>query len=284
MERYKEIKSVLIYVLILNLLVAAAKLIFGFLANSLSMMADAAHSFFDSMSNIIGLVAIRIASKPPDKEHPYGHAKYENFATIGIAILIFLVCIEIIRGAIARFLNPVRPDIEIVTFIIMIITLAVNLFISRHESKKGEELNSYFLMADATHTKTDVFVSISVILGFFAVELGYPVFDSIIALVIALLIGKMGYEIIKQSSDVLCDTSKIDEERIRNIISKIPGVGNCHKIRTRGTENDIYIDLHLIMDPHISVEDGHNISHKVIEKLKSEIKEIKDVTVHIEPR
>lgn len=283
-KRYGEIRFVLIYVLFLNLAVAVAKLVFGFMANSLSMIADSLHSFFDSTSNIIGLVAIKISAKPPDSNHPYGHSKYETLATIGIAALVFMACFEIVEGAVNRLRSPVSPDIELITFTVMFATLFTNILVSRYEKKRGEELKSPFLVADAMHTRTDVFASSVVIVGFLAVKLGYPIIDPIAALFIAFLIGKMGYSIVRESSDILCDTSIMDEDRIRRVIHEISGVIGCHKIRTRGSESEVYVDLHLVIDPKISVAEGHEISKQVEMVLKEKLKEVKDVVVHIEPR
>lgn len=283
-ERTNAVCRVLIIILILNLSVSFLKIVFGFIANSLSMIADGGHSLFDGLSNIVGLIAIKIASKPPDAEHPYGHRKYETFATIGIAVLILITGFEIIESALRRLQDVIVPEITTLTFSIMIITLLINIFVSRYEYKKGKELKDEFLIADSYHTRSDIFISISVILGFIFIKLGYPVFDPIIAIVIAILIGKLGYEIIRESSRVLCDVSAIDPNEIKKIVMEVLGVVSCHRVRTRGSDNEIYMDLHICIDPKLSVEEGHNISHRVESLVKKRICGVKDITIHIEPK
>jgi len=284
-EKYGKVTWVLVYIFFLNIAVALIKLFFGLLAGSISMIADSFHSFFDSTSNIIGLVAIRIASKPPDQDHPYGHSKYENFATIAIASLIFLASIEIIRGAGQRLFSGDYSTLNIsaITFMAMIVTVVINYLVARYEKRKGVELSSPFLEADAMHTRTDIYVSISVLFGFLMVKMGYPIFDPAVAIFIVVLIVKMGYGIIKQSSVVLCDMSTLDEAKIYAVVLAVKGVEGCHKIRTRGSESNIYIDLHIKVNPDVPIKDAHEISHKVVDEIKRSFNGIKDVIVHAEP-
>ncbi len=283
-ERGKGVRGVLIVTLILNLAVALLKIVFGLIANSISMVADGAHSLFDGVSNVVGLVAIKIASKPPDADHPYGHRKYETFATIGIAVLLAITGFGILESALRRLQDPTAPEITILTFSIMIITLLTNIFVSGYEYRKGKELKDEFLIADSYHTRTDIFVSISVILGFIFIKLGYPLFDPIIAMLITVLIGKLGYRIIKEGSRILCDASAIDPNEIKKVVMEVPGVVSCHKIRTRGGDNEIYMDLHIRIDSKLSVEDGHNISHRVESLIKKKVCGVRDITIHIEPK
>jgi len=282
-DRFKESSKVLIITLLLNILVAALKLLFGLIANSLSMVADAMHSLFDSLSNIVGLLALKFASKPPDEGHPYGHQKFENFATLGIAMLIFLTCFEIIQSAVGRFQEMSLPDITPLTFYVMFLCLTINISTALYERKKGNELNSDILIADSYHTGSDILASISVITGFILIELGYPIFDPIMALIIAGLIGISGYRIVKRSSKTLCDASVVNPTDIEKIVLNVPGVRSCHKIRTRGTDNEIYLDLHIRIDSDLTVENGHRISHRVSERIKERICSVRDITIHIEP-
>lgn len=284
-ENYRKVRWVLLYILVLNLAVAFAKLLFGLLAGSVSMIADSFHSFFDSTSNVIGLVAINIASKPPDQDHPYGHKKYEDFATIGIAVLIFFACIEILRSAWSRLSSGDYSslDIQLATVGVMAATIIINYLASNYERRKGVELSSPFLEADAMHTRTDIYISLSVLVGFLAIELGYPVFDPLVAILIAGLIVRMGYGIIKQSSVVLCDTSMLDEASVREIVQNVQGVENCHHVRTRGGKDSIHLDLHIRVDPKLPIDKAHEISHMVEHEIKSSFKGVRDVVVHIEP-
>ena len=270
-------------VLAFNLLVAFAKLAVGLLANSLSLMADAAHSFFDSTSNILGLVGVSIAYQPPDEEQPYGHRKYETLATAGVAVLLFITSFEILKGSVERFISPVKPEITYLTLAVMVATIAVNLGVSYYERIRARTLKSQILLADSIHTRSDVYVSLSVLFGFAMVKLSYAFADPAVAVLISFFIAKSAYEIIKRSSTVLVDEMSVDVASIKKHVRSVDGIRSCHKVRARGVPENIYVDLHIQVDPDISVLDAHNISNVLEEKLKRKIPGVVDVVVHIEP-
>lgn len=282
-DKFREVRNILFYVLLLNLVVSLAKIIYGTLTNTVSMLADGYHSLFDGISNVIGLIGIHIASKPPDKEHPYGHQKYETMASVVIAILLLFVGFEILHSSIERFMDGVQPEITSLSFGVMLATMGINLFVTTYEHKKGTLLKSEVLIADSLHTRTDIYVSLSVIAGFFGIKMGYPILDPIIALIIAAVIVRAGISIIHQSTYTLCDVSRLDEESICCVVLLINGVLECHKVRTRGRAGDIHIDLHVLVDSDLSVENAHLISHTVSRELKKRFPDVTDVVVHIEP-
>lgn len=279
-------KRVLLFILALNILVALAKGAFGLLAGSVSMVADAFHSSFDSISNIVGIVAITVASRPPDWAHPYGHGKFETLGTLVIGAMLLLTASWIVLEGCQRLVNPVPPDITGVTIAVMLATLAINLAVSRYERRKGEELQSQILVADAAHTRSDIFVSISVLGGFAAVRLGFPQADPLIAFAIAVLIARMGVAILYDAGQILADSMihlPCDVEDVRRIVTGIPGVRDCHRFRCRGKPGDLYADLHITVDPRLSVDAAHNLSTDVERRLKERIAGMKEVVVHIEP-
>lgn len=282
-EYYRNVRKILIIILILNIAVAMAKVLYGYYSNTLSMITDGFHSFFDGASNVVGIIGITLASRPADKKHQYGHWKIETFSSIIIAILLFLVCLEIIQSAIGRFYSPTAPQITSVSFLVMGITIMINLYVSRYENKKGHEIDSKILVADSMHTRSDIYASIAVILGFFAIIAGYKWVDPLIAIGIAILIAKTGIDIIKESSGVLLDTSIISDDVIRKIAISVPGVLETHKIRTRGQKSQTYIDLHIEVDHSFSVEKAHEIAEKVEAKIKKSFPGVKEVLIHIEP-
>ncbi|MEW6087932.1 MAG: cation diffusion facilitator family transporter [bacterium] len=282
-KRYKNIKSILFIILILNWLVALAKILYGIYTQCISMTADGFHSLTDGASNIIGLIGITIASKPKDKEHPYGHKKYETLASLSIAALLAVVCFNLIKGSILRFLNPAVPKADIKSFIIITGTMLINFLVMKYEYKKGEDLKSDILISDSLHTKSDIFTSLSVLVTLIAIKLGFPVLDPIATIIISLFIAGAAYEIIKGGSDILCDTAPIDEKKIKNIVLNITGVKTCHKIRTRGRPDDIHLDLHVQINPDTQMDKAHEISNSIESTIKTNIKEITDVVVHMEP-
>jgi len=283
-DYYFTVRRILIIILVINMVVAVIKGVYGLLTQSLSMTADGLHSFFDSTSNIIGIIGLYLASKPADKEHPYGHSKFETFASIGIAVLLFATCFQILETAINRFLNPIVPDITFMSFAIMGFTLIINVAVSAYEYILGRKLGSSILVADSKHTRSDIYASIAVILGFIAVKMGYPLADPVISLFITGLIILTGLEIIKESSEVLLDKALIEESVVRRIAEAVPGVCNCHRIRTRGAKREMFVDLHIGVDSSLSVEQAHEVGTIVEDKIKSSIEGVKDVVVHMEPK
>lgn len=282
--RSKNIRDILLIILALNWLVAIAKTIYGTITKSASITADGLHSFADGASNIIGLVGIWAASQPVDKEHPYGHRRYETLAALGITVLLFAVSFDIVKDAIGRLYNPVIPDVTHISFIIMAVTLVINIWVMRYEFRIGKELNSEILVSDSMHTRSDIFVSSSVIVTLVAVKLGMPLLDVIGAFAIAIFIGYAAYRIFRENSEVLCDRcSQYPPEKIKEIVMKVDGVKECHNIRTRGSLDSIYLDLHVLVDSSMHVKKAHDLSHIIIKRIKDEMRGISDVVVHIEP-
>lgn len=263
--------------------VAVAKIIYGYKTDSISMISDGFHSFFDGTSNIIGLVGVWVASRPPDEKHPYGHRKYETISTIAIAVLIFIAGIEILKKAYWGLKIPHDIEVTSLSFIIMGITLLINTGVMIYETRKARELKSDFLLADAMHTKTDIFVSISVVISLIAAKIGYPVFDVIAAVIITFFIAKIGFSILKSATDVLTDAVCINPNEIKDIINQIKGVKGCHEIRTRGKEGAVNLDLHILVDPEVKTREAHELAHSVEEAIKKKFPSIIDAVVHIEP-
>lgn len=261
------------------------KIVFGFLSRCGSMTADGFHSFSDGASNIIGLVGIAFSSKPVDRDHPYGHRKYETLFSMGIAALLFLVAFNLAKEGVGRLFHPILPQVDLGGFVVMIVTVGINIWVMRYEHGKGKALQSDILIADAMHTKADIFTSFSVIGALIAIKLGYPMLDSIVTLIIASFIAYTGVGIIRDASKILCDTAPIiNVRKISDIVLNIEGVKTCHKIRTRGRPDDICMDLHVQVDSNMHIDQAHRISYAIEDALKKNIPEISDVLVHIEPK
>lgn len=283
MDRYKKIKWILAWLMAANVAVAAAKAVVGYLTGSLGMVADAFHSVTDSANNVIGLIAINFAAQPPDADHPYGHAKFETLATIAVSALLLFAAYNIIRGAVDRFQHPATPEVGAVSFAVMIFTIIINVAVATYEFRAGRRLKSDFLIADSLHTRSDIFVSLSVIVTLGFVRLGYPIVDPIISLVIGGFIAKAGFDIIRRSSGSLTDKAVLDPDNICELVLGIAGVKGCHSIRTRGVVDLIYVDLHVEVDPQMSTAAAHDLATKVEETVAGGIPGVADVVVHIEP-
>ncbi len=281
---YRNVRKALLLTLILNILVSVAKGVVGAWAGSVSMVADAAHSLFDSVSNIVGLVAVRLSGIPPDREHPYGHGKYETMGTLFVGALLFLTTGIVAWEAFGRFFSGAVPEITLLTVSVMLATIGINLGVTWYEHSIGRKEGSAFLLADAKHTFSDVAVSISVLVGFLFISLGYPAADAMVGLLIAALIGRMGVEVVRDATNVLTDTPPyVDNEAFSAIIMNTPGVVGYHGARCRGKPGEIYCDLHIIVDSGITVREGHDIAERVRERLTDEYACITDVIVHTDP-
>ncbi len=282
---YSRIRRILILILVLNWLVALIKILYGFFSRCESITADGFHSLSDGTSNVIGLIGIHFACQPKDKDHPYGHKKYETLFSLAIAAMLFWVCFNLLREGIKRIHQPVLPRIDVISFAIMLFTLAVNVWVMRYEYRQGRRLQSDILVSDSMHTRADIFTSISVIIAMVAIKSGYPVFDSIATIIISLFIAWAAFNIAKESSNILCDTAPIiDVKKISDIVLGIKGVNACHKIRTRGRHDDIHLDLHVQVSPDMHMDTAHKISYIIEEEIKRNIPEITDVLVHMEPK
>ena len=283
----KEVRKVLWITLLLNISVAAAKIVYGFITNAHSMKADGFHSLFDGASNVIGLIGMWLSAKPPDGRHHYGHKKFETMATIGIATLLFLTCIEILKGAFENIINPIPPEVTELSFGIMVFTMGVNIFVTTYEGRRGRALKSDFLIADAKHTMSDLITSSAVLVSLVATKMGIPVIDSVAAFFIAVMIGRLGYKIVREASDVLVDASPLigdDLARVLKVASSVEGVSECHNVRVRGRNDAIHVDCHVLVSSRMSMADAHEIASRVEERIKTAMPEVVDVVVHLEPK
>jgi len=278
-----QVRKVLIYTLILNCIVASAKVFYGYLTSSVAMMSDGFHSFFDGFSNVIGLIGIWIASHPPDEKHPYGHKKYETLFTIAISVMIFATCFQILNKVYLFFAVGYQTIVTPISFSVMFITIGVNIFVMLYESRKGRELGSTFLIADAMHTRSDLFVSVAVITSFLFARKGYYLADPIVGIIITFFIARVGYKIIKRASDILVDTICLDTSAIKFVVNHVEGVKGCHDIRTRGTVNSTFLDLHVLVNKDLSTERAHEIADNIEKEIKKEFPSVVDIVVHIEP-
>jgi len=281
--RHQAVSRVLLQVLVLNLLVAGAKLMFGYATGAISILSDGFHSLTDCASNVMGLVAMRVSRKPPDEDHPYGHRKYETLAAAGIFIFLLFVVVEVVRAAFERLAAGGAPDLSAASFGVMIVTLAINLWVVRYESARGRALGSELLLADAMHTRSDVFTSVAVLISLAAVWVGYPILDPIGGLVIAVFIARTGFEIARDTARVLADSVVLDEDDIRAVVMGVPDVLGCHRIRSRGSADHTFLDLHVWCAGDTPLDEAHRISHVVKDRLMQRYPQIADAIIHIEP-
>jgi cation diffusion facilitator family transporter len=281
--RYDAVFRVLLRVLMLNLAVATAKLVFGYATGAVSIISDGFNSLTDAASNIMGMIGLRASLKPPDDDHPYGHRKYETLAAGGIFIFLLFVVVEVTRAALNRLAGGASPRITALSFVVMIVTLIINVLVVRYEGREARRLNSELLHADALHTRSDVLTSSAVLVSLAAVGLGFPALDPIGGLVIAVFIARTGWEIGRDTSRVLSDRVVLAESDIRQVVLESPDVVGCHQIRSRGSADHTFLDLHVWFPPDMPLHEAHRLSHIVKDRLLTKFPQIADAIIHIEP-
>ncbi|MDZ8187121.1 MAG: cation diffusion facilitator family transporter [Nostoc sp. ChiSLP02] len=278
-----EVRKVLIITLVLNLFVMGLKAIVGSWTGSLSLLADALHSVTDSANNVLGLIASKFSSPRPDREHPYGHSKFEAVGALGIAAFLGIACFEILQGAIERILKGGEPvKISPPELWLLLIVLGVNIFVAFYERAVGRRVGSPILIADATHTMSDIWVTISVIGGLIGVWLGYQWMDVVLAFPVALLVFWSGWSVLKENLPWLVDRMAIAPEVIHGIATSVPGVINCHDIASRGVVGrQVFIEMHLIVNAS-DVETAHQITEEVESRLEERFRPVR-ILIHVEP-
>ncbi|WP_017415462.1 cation diffusion facilitator family transporter [Clostridium tunisiense] len=280
----ERVKKVLIVILFANIFVAILKIFVGSMIKSTSLSADGFHSLSDGSSNIVGLIGIWYAAKPIDEDHPYGHRKFETLASLFIGGMLTFVGISVLISAVQRFFIPRTPDITLESILALILTLAVNVFVSVFEYREGKKLNSSILICDSLHTRSDIYVSIGVLITLLSIRLGLPaVIDPIASIIVAIFIFHAAYEIFKENSAVLVDRAVVDSEIIKKVVLKFPQVRDVHRIRSRGRNDEIFIDLHIKVDSNDTVEQSHNLIHNIEDEVRREVCENTQVIVHLEP-
>lgn len=283
-ERYADVGRVLTRVLILNLVVAAAKIAFGYASGAISILSDGFHSLTDTASNVVGLVGIAAARRPPDADHPYGHRKYETVAAIAVVGFLALVVLEVLRHAFDHLTGRTAPpEISSTGILVMAVTVAVNVLVVRYETAAAERLGSEILMADATQTRGDVWSSLTVIVALAGARAGWPILDPIAALVVAAFIGRAGYQIATTTTKILSDRIVMSESDIEQVVMSVDGVLGCHQIRTRGSSDHVFLDFHVWLPPDMRLTDAHDISHVVKDRLMTRYPQIADAIIHLEP-
>ena len=282
-DRYTEVVQILYRVLVLNLAVAVAKIALGYATGAVSILSDGFHSLTDSASNVVALIGVSVARRPPDQDHPYGHRKYETMASIGILVFLILVLVQVLSASLDRFLHGGAPRVFPEGIALMTVTLVINLIVVSYEHRAGERLSSEVLKADAKHTRSDVLTSVAVLGALFGVWYGYPLLDPLAAILVAGFIGHACWSIAREASSILSDQIVIAESDVRDVVQSVPGVLGCEKIRTRGASDYAFMDLHLWLDGATPLLDAHSTSHVVKDKLMAKFPQLADVIIHIEP-
>lgn len=277
----RHVQRVLLLALVLNLAVAAGKLLAGWRANSLAVIGDGLHSAVDATANVVALVVLRFASRPADEDHPYGHGRYETLAAFVLGAMLLLTAFELARSGVVRLFAPQATDVTTMTLAVMVATLFVNVGVAWYETREGRRHQSQILLADAAQTRSDVYVTVAVLAGLAVQATGVPYVDSVLAIGVACSIARAAWHVYRDVLPVLTDAAVFDPHIVARVVRDVPGVLNVHDIRSRGTRREAYVQMHLVVEPG-DVRGAHDIADEVERRLADDLG-VKEVLVHIEP-
>jgi len=282
-DRTAQVRRVLTGLLVANLVVVAAKFVVGLRTGSLGVMGDTVHSSVDAMNNVLALAVIWVAAREPDEDHPYGHEKFETLGALAIVVFLSITCFELAKGAVARLVQG-NTTVEAGPLELGVLggTLIINAFVTVYETRRGRQLNSEILLADATHTRADVFVTIGVLVGVVAARAGYWYVDPIVALLVAGVIVVLAYGIVARSVPVLVDQLASPPMAIQQAVEGVHGVVQAYNIRSRGSEERRFAELTISVNGDATVEAAHEIADTVENRLREDLG-FHEVIVHIEP-
>jgi len=280
----KQAIVVLWVIMGLNFGVALFKIIIGTIANSGSIIADGYHSLSDGSGNIVGIVGLSIAGRPIDNDHPYGHKKFETISSMIIGMLLFVVGCKVAYQSVLNIIHPQTPEISTISFVVMICTLLVNIFVVLYERSQGLKLSSDVLVSDSEHTKSDILITCGVIVTMILLQFGVPaIIDGFVSLLISIFIFKASFEIFMEATKTLTDSAVLSSQDIYEATMSCEEVKACHKIRSRGRKDEVFIDLHVLVVPEMEVSEAHALQHKIENVLKSKFGNQISTIIHVEP-
>ena len=277
------VRRVFIGLLVANLAVVAAKSLVGLRAGSLAILGSALDSSVDALNNVLALIVVRVAAKEPDEDHPYGHGKFETLGALAIVGFLSITCFELIRGAVNELLQGAHPvGVTDSQLAVLVLTLGVNVVIAWYENRRGRELRSELLVADAAHTRADALITVAVLAGVLFARQGWWWIDPVVAIAVALVIVLVAYRILVRTVPVLVDQRALPTGEIRQTAETVPGVKSAYGIRSRGPSDLRYAEVTIAVDPKADVAAAHAIADQVEERLKQDL-QLHEVTVHVEP-
>lgn len=280
-----SVRRVLWVTLALNVAVCAVKGAVGIATGSLAVLADALHSLTDGANNVLGLVVTRWSAPPPDREHPYGHQKFEALGALAIAALLGIACFEVVQAALSRLLDdtPRTVTMRPAELGLLALVLAVNVFVAIYERRAGRRLASPLLLADAEHTLGDIWITLGVLAGAAGLWLlGWQWLDLALAVPVAAAVLWSGWKVLRGNLPWLVDAIAIAPESIQQLAASVPGVVDCHDVTSRGLiGRQVFVEMHLVTDAR-DVETSHRITEEIERKLVERFGPV-HATIHVEP-
>lgn len=282
-QRAAAIQRVFLGLLVANIAVVVAKAVIGLQTGSLSVLGDALHSSVDALNNVLFIALMRVAGREPDENHPYGHTKFEVLGALGILMFLSVSCFELLKSAFAGLTSGrAAPVFSSTDLALLGATLLANLWVAWYETRRGKALGSDLLLADAAHTRVDVFITVGVLAGAALSRRGLTWVDPVIAMVVALLIARLGWDIFRRAMPVLVDEVAREPGLVRQAAEGVEGVRSAYAIKSRSAAGVVFAELTIGVSADISVQRAHEIADEVEHRLKSGL-QLNEVVVHIEP-
>jgi len=280
----RAVQRVFIITLILNVVVAASKAGYGYFSGSIALGTDAIHAVLDGSSNVLALFSLHWARMPADDRHPYGRRKIEILAAMGIGVLIVIGLAEFASAAVHELLGEgTPPRVGWGGFVVVAGTMVINFFVTRYEERRGHDLGSPLLCADAQHTRSDLYASIAVLLSFVGVRLGWRAADAVGAIAVVVLVGRAAWLVFRENVPTLLDAAVLDPQRVARLAARHEAVRNVARVRSRGLRNAVQLDLRIKVDPDMKVADAQALTDRIEGALREEFPELADVSIHCAP-
>jgi cation diffusion facilitator family transporter len=278
------VSRTLAIVLVLNAVVAIVKVAVGVRTGALTVLGAALESGLDMLNNVFGMMLVSVAARAPDEDHPYGHDKFETLGALGIVGFLSISCFELLRQGVVSLFRGVTPArIGWVEVASIVATLVINVFVVMYERRRGRELASAFLMADAEHTRSDLLVTALALGSLVSTHLGWGWLDAWLAIAVALLIAWSGFQILRLSIPVLVDERAIDASKLRGVVLAVPNVRDVRSVRSRSTASgQLFAEVTIAVSGRSSVDESHQLADAVEAAIEREFG-ASQVTVHIEP-
>ncbi len=282
-DRTIRIQRVLLGLLFANLAVVGAKFVIGMTTNSLAVIGDGVHSSVDAVNNVLALTVMWVAAREPDEDHPYGHTKFETLGALAIVVLLSVGGFELIKGAVYRLVHGTEPlNITGMQIAVLGGTLVINTVVAIYETRQGHALHSDLLLADAAHTRVDVFITLGVLAGVALSRAGYPSADPIVALFVAVAVVWVAWGIVRRSVPVLVDEQALPPDQIRVAAEAVAGVRSAYHVRSRGLPHHRFAELTIAVEGSATVSAAHEIADAVEQRLRDHL-QVHEVIVHVEP-
>lgn len=278
------VRRALTVVLALNIAVVAAKTTVGWKTGALTVLGSALESGLDLLNIIIGMTLVTVAARAPDEDHPYGHEKFESLGTLAIVGFLSISCFELLRQAYVQLAHRETPRAPTAIEVgVLVGTIGINAFVVWYERQRGRTLGSLFLQADATHAGSDLYVTGLALVSLMLTWAGRGELDAPLAIIVALLIARNGYAILKGSVPVLVDQRAVDATRIRQLVCQVPKVTDVRVVRSRGTPSGLlFAEVTIGVAASTSVAEAHAIADAVEARITTDLGAA-EVTVHVEP-